>query len=223
MNQDVKQPMSQDMRQKIEDAGIIAVIIIEELRHALPLANSLLEGGINTIELTLRTPVALQAAQLIKKEFPDINLGMGTVLFIDQVQLVVDAGADFAVSPGCTPKIITQAMDKGLPFAPGVMTPTDIESAISLGCETLKFFPAETTGGLKHLKSMAAPYRHLGLKFIPLGGVNINNAAVYLESDLISAIGGSWVAKKELIKEEKWDTITQNAKEIKSLIRAIRE
>jgi len=101
------------------------------------------------------------------------------------------------------------------------MTPTDIESAIALGCKTLKFFPAETSGGLKHLKSMAAPYRHLNLKFIPLGGVNIDNATVYLESDLIAAIGGSWVAKRALIKEEKWEKITENAKEIKSLITRI--
>lgn len=145
------------------------------------------------------------------------------MLFVDQVQKAVDAGADFAVSPGCTPKIIEKAMDKGLPFAPGIMTPTDIETAIALGCKTLKYFPAETSGGLKNLKSMAAPYRHLELDFIPLGGVNMDNAAIYLESDLISAIGGSWVAKKELIKAEQWDQITKNAKEIKSLIRTIRD
>ena len=113
------------------------------------------------------------------------------------------------------------AQKKGLSFAPGIMTPTDIEMAVQEGCRVLKFFPAESSGGLKHLKSMAAPYQHLGLKFIPLGGVNMDNAKAYLESPLITAVGGSWVAKREMIVNEQWDKITANAKAIKSLINAI--
>ena len=111
-----------------------------------------------------------------------MTLGFGTVLTIEQVKAVVDVGADFAVSPGCNPKIITEARKLGLSFAPGVMTPTDIEIALEQGCRTLKYFPAETSGGMAHLESMVAPYQHLGLKFIPLGGCNMENAGTYLRS-----------------------------------------
>lgn len=214
--------MSPEITKKINDAGIIAVLIIDEVKHALPLAHALLHGGVDTIELTLRTPAALDAAKIIKKEVPKITLGFGTVLTLDQVKAVVDVGADFAVSPGCNPKIIAEARKKRLPFAPGVMTPTDIEIAIQEGCRILKFFPAATSGGMKHLESMSAPYNYLGLKFIPLGGCNIENAPSYLESDLITAIGGTWLAKRPLIQSEDWNAITNNAKEITSLITKIR-
>ena len=214
--------MSADMTQKIDKEGIIAVVVIDNADHALPLSEALLKGGVNTIELTLRTPAALKAAELIKKNVPEICLGFGTVITEDQVKSVVDAGADFAVAPGCNPKIIAAAREHGLSFAPGVMTPSDIEMAVAEGCKILKFFPAKTTGGIDHLKSMSAPYQYLGLKFIPLGGVNMTNAESYLESPLISAIGGSWVAERSLINNEDWATITKNAAEITTLIRKIR-
>ena len=214
--------MSPDLIKKIDDAGIIAVLIVDEVKHAVPLAKALLAGGVDAIELTLRTPAALDAAKLIKKEVPEITLGFGTVLTVDQVKAVIDVGADFAVSPGCNPKIIAEAVKKGLSFAPGIMTPSDIEIAVQEGCRILKFFPAETSGGMKHLESISAPYNYLGLKFIPLGGCNINNAPTYLQSDLITAIGGTWVANRKLIQSEDWTTITNNAKEIRSLITKIR-
>ena len=214
--------MSPDLIKKINDAGIIAVLIVDEVKHAVPLAKALLAGGVDAIELTLRTPAALDAAKLIKKEVPEITLGFGTVLTVDQVKAVIDVGADFAVSPGCNPKIIAEAVKKGLSFAPGIMTPSDIEIAVQEGCRILKFFPAETSGGMKHLESISAPYNYLGLKFIPLGGCNINNAPTYLQSDLITAIGGTWVANRKLIQSEDWNTITNNAIEIRSLITKIR-
>lgn len=215
--------MTPDLIQKIDDAGIIAVLIIDEVRHAVPVARALLAGGVDAIELTLRTPAAIESAKIIKKEVPEISLGFGTVLTVDQVKAVVDVGADFAVSPGCNPKIIAEAYKQGLSFAPGIMTPTDIEIAVELGCRILKFFPAETTGGMKHLESMSAPYNYLGLKFIPLGGCNMDNAPTYLQSNLITAIGGTWVAKRPLIQSENWDAITNNAKEIRTLISQIRQ
>lgn len=217
-----QQAMTSEMIQKIDRAGIIAVLVVDDLKHALPLAESLLKGGVDAIELTLRTPVAMAAATAIKKAFPDMTLGFGTVLTTDQVKAVVDVGADFAVAPGCNPKIIQEARKKGLPFAPGIMTPTDIEMAIQEGCQILKFFPAETSGGLKHLESMVAPYQYLGLKFIPLGGLNITNSVDYLKSPLITSIGGSWVAKRNIIQSEDWGTITKNAKEIRELINLTR-
>ena len=214
--------MSPELIEKIDNAAIIAVLIVDEVKHAVPLANALLAGGVDTIELTLRTPAAIEAAKAIKKEVPEISLGFGTVLTVDQVKAVVDVGADFAVSPGCNPKIIAEAYKQRLSFAPGIMTPTDIEIAIQEGCRVLKFFPAETSGGLKHLESISAPYNYLGLKFIPLGGCNISNAPSYLKSNLITAIGGTWVAKRNLIQSEDWTAITNNAKEIRNLITKIR-
>lgn len=221
------QPISQkamtpEIIKKIDDSGVIAVLVIDELKHAVPVAKALLKGGVDSIELTLRTPVALDAAKAIKKEVPEMTLGFGTVLTKDQVKAVVDLGADFAVAPGCNPKIIAEAVKLGLPFAPGIMTPTDIEMALEEGCRVLKYFPAETSGGMDNLKNMVAPYQYLGLKFIPLGGLNINNARTYLESSLITAIGGSWLAKSDLIHAEKWDVITKNAQEIRDLITTIR-
>ena len=217
-----QQAMAPEIIKKIDEAGIIAVLVIDELKHAVPVAKALLEGGVDTIELTLRTPVALEAAKAIKKEVPQISLGFGTVLTTDQVKAVVDAGADFAVAPGCNPKIIAEARKLGLSFAPGIMTPTDIEMAIEEGCRVLKYFPAESSGGMNHLTNMVAPYQYLNPKFIPLGGCNLENASSYLESPLITAIGGSWVAKRPLIQSENWAEITKNATEITTLIKKIR-
>lgn len=213
--------MSPEIIAHLNETGVVAVLIVDEVKHAVPLAHALLKGGVKAIELTLRTPAALDAGRIIKKEVPEITLGFGTVLTVDQVKAVVDVGADFAVAPGCNPKIIAESYKQGLAFAPGVMTPSDIELAVEQGCRVLKYFPAETTGGMKHLKSMAGPYQYLGLQFIPLGGLNINNARTYLESPIVSAIGGSWLAKPHLIHAEDWDAITQNAQQIRALIKEV--
>jgi 2-dehydro-3-deoxyphosphogluconate aldolase/(4S)-4-hydroxy-2-oxoglutarate aldolase len=206
---------------KLDETGIAAVVILDKLEHTRPLVESLLLGGVNAIELTLRTPAALDAAKIIKADYPEMMLGFGTVINLDQVKAIVDIGADFAFAPGCNPRIIDAAQKNGLPFVPGVMTPTDIEMALELGCRILKYFPAETSGGMSHLKSMVAPYQYLGLKFIPLGGINLSNARNYLESPLITAVGGSWIAKRDLILEENWASITKNALEIRTLIDTI--
>lgn len=215
--------MKPEIIEKIDESGIVAVLVIDELKHVKPLAEALLKGGVDAIELTLRTPVALDAAKIIKKDYPEIALGFGTVLTVDQVKAVADAGADFAVAPGCNPKVIGEAYRQGLSFAPGIMTPSDIEIAVEQGCRVLKYFPAETSGGMKNLTNMVAPYQYLGLTFIPLGGCNIQNAPSYLESPLITAIGGSWVANRSLIQSENWDAITQNSREIRDLINKIRK
>ncbi|GAF02147.1 bifunctional 4-hydroxy-2-oxoglutarate aldolase/2-dehydro-3-deoxy-phosphogluconate aldolase [Saccharicrinis fermentans] len=214
--------MSPEIITKIHDCGIIAVLVLDELKHAVPVAQALLEGGVNAIELTLRTSVAMDAARIIKKEVPEMNLGFGTVLTVDQVKAITDLGADFAVAPGCNPKIIAEAYKQGLSFAPGVATPSDIEIAVEEGCRVLKYFPAETAGGMVHLNNMVAPYQYLGLSFIPLGGCNIDNASSYLKSSLITAIGGSWVAKRSLIQAENWEAIKLNAQNIRDLIIRIR-
>ncbi|MGD9328542.1 MAG: bifunctional 4-hydroxy-2-oxoglutarate aldolase/2-dehydro-3-deoxy-phosphogluconate aldolase [Cyclobacteriaceae bacterium] len=210
--------MSPEIIEKIETTGVIAVLVIDEVKHAVPLARALLAGGVDAIELTLRTDAAMDAARAIKQEVPGIILGFGTVLTIDQIKAIAKIGADFAVAPGCNPKIISAAIDHGLSFAPGICTPTDIEMAIEQGCRVCKYFPAETAGGLKHLLNIAGPYQYLGMKFIPLGGLTLSNAENYLDSQIITAIGGSWIAKRTMIMAEDWVGITQNAKEIRALI-----
>ena len=183
----------------------------------VPLARALLAGSDDAIELTLCTPTALASLKAIRAEVPEMLAGIGTILTAQQVDDVVEAGASFGVSPGTNPVVIRQARQAGLPFAPGVITPSDIEVALELQCRGLKFFPAEPSGGLTYLKSMAAPYLHLGVRFVPLGGVNAQNLPTYLADPLILAVGGSWLAPRALIEEGQWDTITQRAAEATGL------
>lgn len=216
-----QQAMSPEMIARIKQAGVIAVIVLDKLQDAVPLSKALLAGGVNAIELTLRTPVALEGAKIIKQEVPEIMVGLGTVLTVQQVKAATEIGVDFAVSPGCNPRILSAANDNGLSFAPGIATPTDIEIALEAGCRLLKYFPAKTLGGLEHLTNMAAPYQYLKLSFIPLGGVNMSNASEYLNSPLIGAIGGSWIANRSLIQANNWKKITENSLEIRETIRNI--
>ena len=204
----------QPILDKIERGGVLAVLVVDELAHAVPLAQALLRGGIDSIELTLRTDAALDALQAIKAEVPTMTIGCGTVLTPQQVDAVREAGADFAVSPGLNPATLGHAIQTGFPFAPGISTASDIEQAISHGCRLLKFFPCETSGGLRHLRVLSAPFRHLGIKYIPLGGINPGNLDAYMEDrGLIAAVGGSWLAPRELVAASDWDGIEKLARE----------
>ena len=207
---------------RITTAGIVAVLIIDREDDGVPLANALLAGGVDVIELTLRTPAALGALRRIREEVPEMLVGAGTVLSPAQVLAVKAAGAAFAVSPGMNPRVLHAAADAGLPFAPGVATPTDVEQALECGCRLLKFFPAEASGGLAYLKAMSAPYLHIGVQFIPLGGVSEKNMASYLSDPLIAAIGGSWLAPREAINEARWQDITTLAQRASNLIKSTR-
>ena len=207
---------------RITTAGIVAVLIIDREEDGVPLANALLAGGVDVIELTLRTPAALGALRRIREEVPEMLVGAGTVLSPAQVLAVKAAGAAFAVSPGMNPRVLHAAADAGLPFAPGVATPTDVEQALECGCRLLKFFPAEASGGLAYLKAMSAPYLHIGVQFIPLGGVSEKNMASYLSDPLIAAIGGSWLAPREAIHEARWQDITTLAQRASNLIKSTR-
>ncbi len=206
--------------EKVRANPVIAVVVIDDAASAVPLARALLEGGISAIELTLRTPAALDALTAIRAECPEILVGLGTVLTPDQVKQVVDRGASFAVSPGLNPEVVRAASAAGLPFAPGIATPTDIEGALSLGCRLLKFFPAGPSGGIAYLKSISAPYAHLGVEYIPLGGLDAGNFTDYLALDCVPAVGGSWIAPRDLIKRQDWKTITRNAREAVSKVGA---
>lgn len=203
---------------KMSAAGVVAVLIIDDANDAVPLARALLAGGIEVMELTLRTPAALDALRAIRREVPEMTAGIGTILTIDQLQAARQAGAAFGVSPGCNPRLLAAAREAGFSFGPGVATPSDIESALEHGCRLLKFFPAEQLGGLPYLRAMAAPYAHLGLRYIPLGGLTAANAAAYLQDPLIAAIGGSWIAPREAIKACDWPAIESNARAARQLV-----
>jgi 2-dehydro-3-deoxyphosphogluconate aldolase/(4S)-4-hydroxy-2-oxoglutarate aldolase len=198
--------------QKVQEQKIIAVVVIDDASAAVPLASALLDGGISVIELTLRTPSAFESLQRIREHCPEMMAGLGTVISTGQVETASAAGAAFAVAPGLNPNVVRAAHAAGLPFAPGIVTPSDVERAFELGCKVLKFFPAEPSGGIAYLNSMAGPYAHLGLEYIPLGGLDENNFAGYLALKNVPAVGGSWIAPRELIQKKAWATITGNAR-----------
>lgn len=207
---------------RIASCGVVAVLVIDEVKHAVPLARALMAGGVDVMELTLRTPAALGALRMIRAEVPEMLAGIGTILTQAQVREVAEAHAQFGVSPGLNRRVVEAAQDAGLPFAPGIVTPSDLETALELGCREVKFFPAEPSGGMKYLKSMAAPYAHLGVRFIPLGGLTAGNMAAYLSNPIVPAIGGSWLAARQVIQAGDWEGITKNAAEARRIVKELR-
>lgn len=212
----------QHILSRVESSGVIAVLVIDRAADAAPVADALAAGGIDVIELALRTPESLAALGEIKKRHPAMLVGAGTVLSPAQVAQVIDAGADFAVAPGCNPRVLAAAGAANFPFGPGIATPSDIEAALEHGCNLLKFFPAEPSGGLAYLKTMTAPYAHLGLKYVPLGGINETTAAAYLAEPSVAALGGSWIAPRELIQKQDFAEIADRARRIRALVQKTR-
>ena len=191
---------------------IVSVITIDRAEDAEPLAQALLDGGLDAMEVTFRTEAAPEAIRRIKAAFPKVHLGAGTLLTGEQVVKALGAGATFGLAPGLNPEIVRFAHERGMGFIPGVMTPTDVEIALSLGCMVQKFFPADVAGGVKMLKTLSGPYGHTGVKFIPLGGVSASTMRDYLDAPGVAAVGGSWIADRNLIKAGDWSGITALAK-----------
>ena len=212
---------AEELKASVEENRIIAVLVVDDAAVALPLAQALLDGGVRIMELTLRTDAALDALRRIVAEVPEMTAGVGTILTPDQVRQAQDAGAAFGVAPGLNPRVMAAARDAGLSFAPGVATPSDIEQALEFDCRLLKFFPAEPSGGLTYLKSMAAPYAHLGLRYVPLGGVSPANLAEYVGDPLIAAVGGSWLAPRDIIAAQDWAQITEHARNAVRIIESV--
>jgi len=206
-----------DLLERVKDSGIIAVLEIDDSDNAIPVVDALLEGGISAIELTLRTSSALESIRNISESRPEMTIGVGTVIFSGQLDDIVKAGAHFGVAPGLNPEIVSRAQELGFSFAPGVITPSELETGLSHGCQVLKFFPAEPSGGVSYLRSMNAPYAYLGLSYIPLGGVNLSNLVEYAGMKEVIAVGGTWVSKRNLIQTHDWKTITSNAVEAKNI------
>jgi 2-dehydro-3-deoxyphosphogluconate aldolase/(4S)-4-hydroxy-2-oxoglutarate aldolase len=196
---------------------VVPVIAIESVAHALPLADALIAGGLPIIEVTFRTQAALDVIRLLARERPSLLVGAGTVLDAETVDAAAAAGARFALAPGCSPATVNRARAIGLPFVPGVQTPSEVELALSLGCTTLKFFPAEASGGVKMLEAMHAPYRHTGVRFIPTGGVAPGNVAAYLDCAAVAAVGGTWLAKPSDLAEGRFEAIEARTREAVAL------
>ena len=208
--------------EQLESTGVLAVLVVDDAADAVPLAKALLAGGVNAMELTLRTDAAVDALKAIRRSVPEMIVGIGTILTPDQVRTVVAEGAAFGVSPGINPIVVEAAVEQALPFAPGIATPSEVELALSFGCRRLKFFPAEALGGLSYLRAMSPPYNHLGVKYLPLGGVGPKNLADYIADPLIAAVGGSWLAPRDKIAAKDWKTIERYAREARAIIDSAR-
>lgn len=200
-----------EVLQKIQTLGIVPVVVLNDAKDAAPLAKALCDGGLPCAEVTFRTDAAEESIRIMTTEYPEMLVGAGTVLTTEQVDRAVGAGAKFIVSPGLNPKIVKYCLDKNIPVTPGVTNPSDIEQAIELGLEVVKFFPAEAAGGLAMIKAMSAPYTKM--KFMPTGGINADNLKSYLDFKKIIACGGSWMVKSDLVAAGKFDEITALTKE----------
>ena len=209
---------SKELLDKITKSKIVAGFSVHNLDDAIPIAKSLMEGGINVIELTLRTKNSLKAVEMIAKSVQDMLIGVGTILTTDQLLQVKDNGAHFGVSPGLNKRVLQYAEEIDFSFAPGIATPSDLDCAIDMGYRFVKFFPAEGMGGVNYLKSISAPFSHLDVKYFPLGGINSNNMNEYLNIDNVIAIGGSWIVKDQLVSNKQWKEITNRALEVRNII-----
>ena len=200
-----------EVLQRIYEIGIIPVIAIDDAEQAVPLARALVAGGLPAAEVTFRTAAGEEAIRRISAEVPEMLVGAGTVLTKEQADRAIAAGSKFVVSPGFNPEITRYVIDKGVLMMPGTATPGEMEQAMSMGLDVVKFFPAEQNGGVAKLKALAGPYT--SLRWMPTGGVNTKNMMDYLGFDKIVACGGTWMVKKDLINGEKWDEITAICKE----------
>ncbi len=209
-----------DLLEEVGRLGVVPVVKIERPEDAVDLGKALLAGGLPCAEITFRTAAAEEAIQRISSNLPEVVVGAGTVLSLNQAERAVAAGARFIVSPGFDHQVVDWCLENQIPVTPGVATPTEIHMALSKGLEVLKFFPAEALGGIKTLKAIAAPYG--GVKFIPTGGINKGNLADYLAHPSVHCCGGSWLVKASLISGGEFDEITQLTRDAMSVVREVR-
>ena len=209
-----------DILKKIAEIGILPVVVLDEEKDALDLAKALIDGGLPCAEITFRTSAAEKAIKTISEAYPEMLVGAGTVLSIEQVKKAINAGAKFIVSPGFDKEVVKYCLEHHIPVTPGVCTPSDIQKAYKLKLDIVKFFPAEASGGLKMIKAVAAPYNMM--KFLPTGGINETNMEEYLKDDHILAIGGSWMVKSSLIKNGEFEKIKEMSQAAVKRVKEIR-
>ena len=208
------------MEQRLEEYGVVPVVVLKDTKDAIPLADALIEGGLSCAEVTFRTDAAEESIRLMSEKYPEMLVGAGTVLTIEQVDRAVNAGTKFIVSPGFDPEIVDYCLDKKIPVFPGCITPSEVAQAVKRGLKVIKFFPAEQAGGVAMIKAMGAPYNMV--KFMPTGGISAKNLSEYLSCSNIVCCGGSWMVKGDLITEGKFDEITSLTKEAVELVKSIR-
>ena len=212
--------MSMEMEAKIEALGVVPVVVLQDAKDAVPLAKALCQGGLPCAEVTFRTAAAAESIRKMTQEFPEMLVGAGTVLTVKQVDEAVAAGAKFIVSPGFDPEIVDYCLEKGIPVFPGCITPSEVAQAVKRGLRVVKFFPAQQFGGVAAIKALAAPY--VGLKFMPTGGVSAKNLKEFLECNSITACGGSWMVKGDLIEAGNFEEIERLTAEAVKLAAQIR-
>lgn len=205
-----------DVLKRLARSGVVPVVVLEDAKDAVPTAKAMLAGGIDVMEITFRTADAADSIKAVAQECPDMVVGAGTVINLEQCKLAVECGAKFIVSPGYDEETVAWCCDNGIPVTPGCVTPTEIMMALKHGLKVLKFFPANVYGGLSAIKSLAGPFG--GVKFIPTGGVNAQNLAEFISSPYIHAVGGSWICPKADIAAGNFDKITALCKEARKTL-----
>ena len=206
--------------EQVAACGVVPVVVLDDAEQAVPAAKALLKGGINAMEITFRTSAAKASIEKVAKEVPEMIVGAGTVVNVQQLHDAVEAGAKFIVSPGSDAEIIAEAIKLGVPITPGVVTPSEIMIGLKLGLKVFKFFPAENYGGLKTIKALSGPFPQI--KILPTGGINQNNAAEYFRNPKILAVGGSWMCTKDMISSGDFDGITEKSAAATALFKEIR-
>lgn len=209
-----------DITERFEKLGVVPVVVLEDTKDAVPLATALVEGGLPCAEVTFRTKAAAESIRLMTEQFPEMLVGAGTVLTIEQVDDAVRAGAKFIVSPGFDAEIVGYCLKNEIPVFPGCISPSEVAQAVKRGLKIVKFFPAEPAGGISMIKAMAAPYT--GIKFMPTGGINAKNLENYLSCDKIICCGGSWMVKGDFVKAGEFDKIRELTAEVHKLVESIR-
>ena len=208
---------------RLAQQGVVPVITLERPEAALPLADALLAGGLSVLEVTFRTEAAAEVIRRLCRQRPQMLVGAGTVLTVSNLQAAQASGAAFAVAPGLNPRVVLEAEQLGIPFFPGVATPSDIEQGLGLGCALLKFFPAEALGGVPMLRALSAPYQHTGVRFMPTGGISPDNLEAYLSLPTVAAVGGTWIAKTEDIAAGNWHEITRRSRAAAEMVAKARK
>lgn len=212
--------MNDETTARLEQLGVFPIIVIDRAEDAVPLGEALLKAGLPCAEVTFRTPAAAEAIQTLAREFPEMLVGAGTVLSIEQADRAIDSGARFILSPGFNPSVVDHCIMRGVTIYPGVCTPTEIEAAMGKGLRVLKFFPAEAMGGLSYLKAISAPLSMV--RYLPTGGVNLTNLPDYLAFDKIVSCAGTWIVKKEWLQARDFDRIRQEAEASVKVVQQVR-
>ena len=193
--------------ERLRNSVVVPVVVLDRVEDAVPTARAMAAGGVDTMEITFRTACAPECIKAVAENCPDVLVGAGTIVTLDQCKLAIEMGAKFIVSPGFSDEIVGYCVEHGVAVAPGCVTPTEIMAAMKHGLKMVKFFPANVYGGLNAMKNLSAPF--VGLKFLPTGGVNTANIKEYIDAPFIHAVGGSWVCPKADIAAGNWEKITQ--------------